>query len=380
MANALEALGLKRGERAIIYMGMVPEAAIAMLACARLGAVHSVVFGGFSADSLRDRINDCGAELIITQDEGRRGGKPLPLKKVVDDAVAQTSSVKKVLVYRHTGGAIAWNAGARRLVARGPRDRRAPTRAPTPMGAEDPLFILYTSGSTGKPKGLLHTRGGYLTYVAYTHRTVFDLREDDVYACVADVGWITGHSYIVYGPLANGATTLMFESIPTHPDAGRYWDMVERHRITVFYGAPTALRALAAQGDDVREAPRPLVAARAGQRGRAHQPGRLALVPRRGRRGPLQRRGHLVADRDRRHRHLAHRPGHAHQAGQCDASPCRASPRNSWTARDAASTVPAEGRLCLTVPWPGIARTVWGDHERYVGTYFSHLPRAVLHR
>jgi acetyl-CoA synthetase len=372
MANALEALGLKMGERAIIYMGMVPEAAIAMLACARLGAVHSVVFGGFSADSLRDRINDCGAELVITQDEGLRGGRPLPLKKVVDDAVAQTSSVKQVLVYRRTGGTIAWNA-ERDVWWHEALEAASPVRAPTPVGAEEPLFILYTSGSTGKPKGLLHTRGGYLTYVAYTHRTVFDVREDDVYACVADVGWITGHSYIVYGPLANGATTVMFESIPTHPDAGRYWDMVERHKITIFYGAPTALRALAAQGDDFVK---------------RHDRSSLRVL------GSV---GEPINPDAWRWYHDVVGEGRCAvvdtwwqtETGGIAISPIApATPTKPGSATLPMPGIspllvdgegrglhgPSEGRLCLTVPWPGIARTVWGDHERYVGTYFATFP------
>ncbi|MGI9255786.1 MAG: AMP-binding protein, partial [Salinispira sp.] len=246
-ANALIDLGIRRGERVIIYMGMVPETAIAMLACARVGAVHSVVFGGFSAESLRDRIRDCSAEIIITQDEGMRGGKKIPLKSTVDKACEGSGSIKKVLVYRRTGADIPWNSG---------RDvwwhdsMKNDNHEAEIVDAEHPLFILYTSGSTGRPKGLVHTCGGYITYTSYTHAAVFDLRPDDVYACVADVGWITGHSYIVYGPLANGATTFMFESTPIYPDAGRYWDMVERHGITIFYTAPTAIRALVAQGDE----------------------------------------------------------------------------------------------------------------------------------
>ncbi len=372
MANALSDLGLKRGERAIIYMGMVPEAAIAMLACARLGAVHSVVFGGFSAESLRDRINDSGAELVITQDEGRRGGKTFPLKKIVDAALPQTSTVQKVLVLKHTGGDVAWEAG-RDVWWHDVRETASPERAPNPIGAEEPLFLLYTSGSTGKPKGLVHTRGGYLTFVAYTHRTVFDLREDDVFACVADVGWITGHSYIVYGPLANGATTFMFESVPTYPDAGRYWDMVERHKITVFYGAPTALRALAAQGDAfVRKYDRSSLRV-LGSVGEPINPaawqwyydvvgeGRCNIVD----------------------------TWWQTETGGISISPIApATPTRPGSATyplpgihpvlvDESSRAlygPAEGRLCITRPWPGIARTVWGDHERYVGTYFSTFP------
>nr|MCU0674219.1 AMP-binding protein [Myxococcota bacterium] len=248
LANALSALGLKKGERAILYMGMVPEAAIAMLACARLGAIHSVVFGGFSADALRDRIRDCGAEIVITQDVGLRGSKHVPLKATVDEALHGTPSVKHVLVYKRTDVDVAWTEG-RDVWWHDAVPKQSAQHDAVIVEAEHPLFILYTSGSTGRPKGVVHTCGGYLTYASYTHATVFDLREDDVYACVADVGWVTGHSYIVYGPLANGATTTMFESVPTYPDAGRYWELVARHRVTIFYTAPTALRALAAMGD-----------------------------------------------------------------------------------------------------------------------------------
>ncbi|HMV66129.1 MAG TPA: AMP-binding protein, partial [Myxococcota bacterium] len=248
MANALAALGVRKGERVIIYMGMVPEAAIAMLAVARLGAVHSVVFGGFSAESLRDRVLDCGAELVITQDEGRRGGRTVPLKATVDRALAGLSHVRRVVTLRHTGADVPWDP-ARDVAWREVEDAASPEHEAVPCAAEDPLFILYTSGSTGKPKGLVHTCGGYLLWVTFTCREVFDLRPGDLHACVADVGWITGHSYIVYGPLSNGVATLMFESTPLYPDAGRYWDLVQRHRPTTFYGAPTALRALAAAGD-----------------------------------------------------------------------------------------------------------------------------------
>src|SRR5690606_14854516 len=274
-ANALAELGLDKGERAVIYMGMVPEAAIAMLACARLGAPHSVVFGGFSAEALRDRVRDCGASLVITQDVGKRGGKDIPLKQTCDAALEGEHAVTKVLVFRRDPGSQAspppppaasrpsaepcHPGDAATEVSMNPRrdiwwnevvDRQSPVREATVCAAEHPLFILYTSGSTGRPKGLVHTCGGYLTWTAYTHAITFDLREDDVYACVADVGWITGHSYIVYGPLCNGATSLMFESIPTYPGVDRYWDLIARHKVTIFYTAPTALRTLAAHGEE----------------------------------------------------------------------------------------------------------------------------------
>ncbi len=371
-ANALTELGLKKGERAIIYMGMVPEAAIAMLACARIGAVHSVVFGGFSADSLRDRVRDCKAELVITQDEGLRGGRPIPLKATTDEALVGESGVKKVVVFKRTGADIGWQYGRdvwwHNVVTAASDKHEAVT-----VAAEDPLFILYTSGSTGKPKGLMHTCGGYLTYAAYTHRTVFDLREEDVYACVADIGWITGHTYIVYGPLANGATTMMFESTPMYPDASRYWDMVERHKITIFYTAPTAIRALAARGDEAvskhdRSSLRVL-----GTVGEPINPeawewywnvvgeGRCAIVDTWWQTetggiaiSPIAPATEVV-------------PGVA-TLPMPGIVPTLVDPS------DQTLHGPCEGELCIDVPWPGQARTVWGDHERFVSTYFSAHP------
>ncbi len=249
MANVLRRYGVRKGDRVAIYLPMIPEAAMAMLACARIGAVHTVVFAGFSADALRDRILDADAVAVITADQGLRGGKVIPLKRTVDEAVMATPTVRNVFVTKRTGVKVPFFP---------PRDvdldeamaQQRPYCPVEPMDAEDLLFLLYTSGSTGKPKGIAHSTAGYLLYTALTHRYVFDYREGDIYACVADVGWITGHSYIVYGPLVNGATTFMFESTPVYPDPGRYWDMVERHRITQFYTAPTALRAVAREGND----------------------------------------------------------------------------------------------------------------------------------
>ncbi|MCB9662711.1 MAG: acetate--CoA ligase [Alphaproteobacteria bacterium] len=371
-ANALAALGLRKGDRAILYMGMVPEAAIAMLACARLGAIHSVVFGGFSAEALRDRVLDCGAELVITQDEGRRGGRSIPLKATTDEALAGLTEVRHVLVLRHTGAEVGWQAGRdvwwHEAVA-----PAAPTHEGVICEAEDPLFILYTSGSTGRPKGLVHTRGGYLAWTSFTHELVFDLREDDVYACVADVGWITGHSYIVYGPLCNGATTLMFESTPLHPDPGRYWDLVERHGVTVFYTAPTAIRTLAAAGDHHVTA-HDLSSLRVlGTVGEPINPeawrwyhevvgqGRCAVVDTW---WQTETGGMMIAP-------LASatptKPGSA-------TLPLPTVQATIVDAQDRVLRGPGQGRLCLTEPWPGVARTVWGDHARYVATYFSQHP------
>src|SRR5437667_1035932 len=249
MANILRNRNVEKGDRVTIYMPMIPEAAYAMLACARIGAIHSVVFGGFSPDSLAGRIEDCRSNVIITADEGLRGGRKVPLKANVDTALKQCPKVKTVIVVKRTGGVIDWVAG---------RDHwyhevsaaASPDCPPEEMSAEDPLFILYTSGSTGKPKGVLHTTGGYLVYTAMTHEHVFDYRDGEIYWCTADVGWVTGHSYIVYGPLANGATTLMFEGVPNYPDPSRFWQVVDKHNVSIFYTAPTAIRALMREGED----------------------------------------------------------------------------------------------------------------------------------
>ncbi len=368
-ANALAALGLKKGERVILYMGMVPEAAIAMLACARLGAIHSVVFGGFSAEALRDRVRDCEAEMVITQDEGLRGGKTIPLKQVCDEALEGEHGVRHVLVYQRTGNPVGWQDG-RDVWWHDAVGAASDERPATPVEAEHPLFILYTSGSTGRPKGVVHTSGGYLTYAAYTHRVVFDLRDDDVYACMADVGWITGHSYIVYGPLANGATTFLFESIPTYPDAGRYWDMVARHRITVFYTAPTAIRALAAYGDG------PV---------KAHDRSSLRVLGTVGE--PINPEAwawyYSVVGEDRCN--IVDTWWQTETGGIAISPIAPATPTKPGAASlampgivtqlvDADGRVlrgPAQGLLCIVYPWPGQARTVWGDHARFFATYFS---------
>ena len=248
-ANVLLSQGVMRGDRVVIYLPMIPEAAYAMLACARIGAIHSVVFAGFSPDSLANRINDCQAKLVITADTAPRGGKRTALKSNADAALLRCSEKVRCLVVKHTGDQISWIDG-RDVDVKALMETAAPDCPPRPMGAEDPLFILYTSGSTGRPKGVVHTTGGYLLYAAMTHKLVFDYHDGDIYWCTADVGWVTGHSYIVYGPLANGGTTLMFEGTPNYPDAGRFWDVVQKHKVNQFYTAPTAIRALIGQGEE----------------------------------------------------------------------------------------------------------------------------------
>ncbi len=307
-ANGLLSLGAKKGDRITIYLPMIPEAAIAMLACARIGAVHSVVFGGFSPDSLAGRIQDCDSTLIVTADEGLRGGRSIPLKANTDAALESCPSIRKCVVVKRTGGEIGWVDGRdvwyHDLVADASADC-----PPTQMAAEDPLFILYTSGSTGKPKGVLHTTGGYMVYASMTHRYVFDYHDGETYWCTADVGWVTGHSYILYGPLANGATTLMFEGVPNYPDASRHWQVCDKHKrqhlLHRAHGDPRAdAGGRGAGGEDVAG-----LAAAAGLSGRADQPRGLALVSPGGGRRPLPDRRYLVADRDRRH------PDHAAAGG-----------------------------------------------------------------
>lgn len=371
-ANGLRQLGVQKGERVIIYMGMVPEAAVAMLACARLGAIHSVVFGGFSSEALRDRVRDCGAKIIITQNEGRRGGKPLALKSVVDEAIRDEKQVGHVVVYKRTETATDFVEG-RDVWWHDMVSAADAVCEPVECAAEDPLFILYTSGSTGKPKGLVHSTGGYLTYASYTHEVVFDLREDDVYSCAADVGWITGHSYIVFGPLANGATTLMFESTPLYPDAGRYWDMVERHKLTIFYTAPTAIRALAAQGDDfVKKYDRSSLRV-LGTVGEPINPDAWQWY-------------YDVVGEGRCN--IVDTWWQTETGGIClsPIAPVTETAPGSATLPlpgimpilldgDAKIiTGPGQGKLCLRHSWPGQARTVWEDHDRYVATYFSTYP------
>lgn len=372
-ANTLKSLGIQKGDRVIIYMGMVPEAAVAMLACARVGAIHSVVFGGFSADALRDRVRDCNAELVITQDVGKRAGKDVPLKAVVDQALEGERGVRHVLVYqRDAQVSVGWEDG-RDVWWHESVASASSLCEPTICDAEDPLFILYTSGSTGKPKGVVHTCGGYITYTAYTHQLVFGLQDGDVYGCVADVGWITGHSYIVYGPLANGTTSVMFESTPLYPDAGRYWDMVERHKINIFYTAPTAIRALAAKGDDFVN---------------AYDLSSLRILGTVGE--PINPEAwqwyYDVVGKGRCH--IVDTWWQTETGGMCIAPIAYDAPHKPGAAtRPLPGIHPvlvdkeglpvwgeAQGYLCLDHPWPGQARTVWQDHARFVATYFATYP------
>jgi acetyl-CoA synthetase len=372
MANILKARGVGRGDRVVIYMPMVPAAAYAMLACARIGAVHSVVFGGFSPDALASRIADCGATAIITADEGRRGGKTVSLKANVDKALEKPNDVRLVLMARVTGNPVHFEAG-RDLWWHEWREEMAPDCPPEPMGAEDPLFILYTSGSTGKPKGVLHTTGGYLTYAAHTHKLVFDYRPGEVYWCTADVGWITGHSYIVYGPLANGATTLMFEGVPNWPDPGRCWEIVDEHNVSIFYTAPTAIRALMREGDDwVRKHDRSSLRI-LGTVGEPINPeawrwyhevvgdGRCPVVDTW---WQTETGGILISalpgdEMDKPGAATQPLPGIGAALVDADGKPIEG---------------PGEGNLVLTRSWPGQMRTVYGDHERFVATYFAAYP------
>jgi acetyl-CoA synthetase len=373
-ANALKHLGVRKGDRVAIYLPMIPEAAVAMLACARIGAVHSVVFGGFSPDSLAGRIADSAARVVITADEGVRGGKRVPLKANVDEALERpgTNSVETVIVVRRTGAAVPM---------RSPRDRwyhvlmeGQPSECPTePVDAEHPLFILYTSGSTGKPKGVLHTSGGYLVYVGYTHELVFDLREDDVYWCTADVGWITGHSYVVYGPLSNGATVLMFDGVPNYPDVSRFWQVIDKHQVSVFYTAPTAIRALMREGEaPVKKTSRASLRV-LGTVGEPINPeawewyyrvvgdGRCPIVDTW---WQTETGGILIAPLPGA---IDAKPGSA-TLPLFGIVPAVVDPNGGIL------DGPAEGNLVITDSWPGQMRTIYGDHPRFIETYFSTYP------
>jgi acetyl-CoA synthetase len=374
IANVLLAHGVKRGDRVCLYMTMMPELAFTMLACARIGAVHSVVFGGFSAESLRDRIVDARCRMVVTANEGLRGGKRIPLKKIVDRAVEGMSFVETVLVVRRTETDVPMQEGRDAWLDEECSKQRS-TCTNQWMGAEDPLFILYTSGSTGKPKGLLHTTGGYLTYAAFTHRLIFDYQPGDVYFCAADIGWITGHSYIVYGPLANGATTVMFESTPTYPDPGRYWRIVDDLGVNILYTAPTALRALAQAGNDwVKRYERGSLRV-LGTVGEPINPeiwrwyhdvvgeGRCAVVDTW---WQTETGGVLITPL----------PGAiAPKAGSATLPFFGVKPVIVDTATGRVMEGNGvEGALCIASPWPGQARTVYGDHQRFRDTYFKTYP------
>ncbi len=369
LANVLKSRGVKKGDRVCIYMPMIPEAAVAMLACARIGAVHSVVFGGFSPDSLRDRILDSDCRTLITADEGLRGGKHVHLKKHADSALEECPNVSTVVVVRRTGGDIAWTKGRDLWY----HEAMAGASAECPaeeMDAEDPLFILYTSGSTGKPKGVLHTTGGYLVYAAMTHKYVFDYKEGEVYWCTADVGWITGHTYIVYGPLCNGAISLMFEGVPNYPDMSRFWQVVDKHQVAIFYTAPTAIRALMRAGDEpVKRTSRASLRV-LGTVGEPINPeawewyyhvvgeARCPIVDTW---WQTETGGQLITP----------------LPGAMDLKPGSATlpffgVEPAMLDQDGHELEgPGSGYLAMKRPWPGIMRTVYGDHERFAQTYFS---------
>ncbi|MGE3692343.1 MAG: acetate--CoA ligase [Novosphingobium sp.] len=372
MANALKSLGAGRGERVTIYMPMIPEAAVAMLACSRIGAIHSVVFGGFSPEALAGRIQDCDSRLVITADGGMRGGKLVPLKANVDAALASCPSVDAVLTVRHAQCEVTMQPGRDHWW----HDQREATTAhcvPEEMGAEDPLFILYTSGSTGKPKGVLHTSGGYLTWAAMTHHYVFDYRPGDIYWCAADVGWVTGHSYVVYGPLANRATMVMFEGVPNWPDHSRFWQIVDRHKVNIFYGAPTALRALMREGDDWVKRTRRTSLRLLGTVGEPINPEAWEWYWR----VVGDKRCPIVDTWWQTETGAAMITG---MPGAIDMKPGSASlPMFGVVPQvvDAEGKVlegANEGNLCITQSWPGQMRTVWGDHERFFQTYFTTYP------
>ena len=370
-ANGLKELGIKKGDRVTIYLTMIPELAFVMLACARIGAIHSIIFGGFSPDSIAGRINDCQSDYIITADEGIRGGKIIPLKKITDEALEQCPNIKKCIVVKRTGNDVNW-VDNRDVwydeIIKAASDKCEPEE----MGAEDPLFILYTSGSTGKPKGVLHTTGGYMVYASMTHQYVFDYKKNDVYWCSADIGWVTGHSYIIYGPLSNGATTIMFEGVPNYPDTSRWWQIVDKYKVNIFYTAPTALRALMREGESpVKKTSRkslkllgtvgepinpeawlwyykvigdsrcPIVdtwwQTETGGILIAPQPGAIDLKP-----GSATKPFYGI------------KPVIVDEKGNTLKGACR-------------------GRLCIAQSWPGQMRTVYGDHQRFIDTYFSQF-------
>jgi len=371
LANVLKARGVQKGDRITIYLPMIPEAAYAMLACARIGAVHSIVFGGFSPDSLKDRIVDCDSKVVITADEGLRGGRKVALKANADKALESAPGVETVLVVKRTGGNVAWTEG-RDLWYHEETAKVSADSPPAEISAEDPLFILYTSGSTGKPKGVLHTSGGYLVYASMTHQYVFDYKDGEVYWCTADVGWVTGHSYIVYGPLANGATTLMFEGIPNYPSVSRFWDVVDKHNVNIFYTAPTAIRSLMREGQEpVKRTSRKSLRI-LGSVGEPINPeawlwyhnvvgeGRCPIVDTW---WQTETGGILITPLPGA---IATKPGSATKPFFGIKPVVVDNDGKEITDADE-----IEGNLCIADSWPGQMRTVFGDHVRFVQTYFS---------
>lgn len=372
LANVLKAKGVKKGDRVSIYLPMIPEAAVAMLACTRVGAVHSIVFGGFSPEALKDRIQDSSCSVVITSDEGLRGGRGVPLKGNVDKAITQCPSVNTVIVVKHTGGKVNWVEGRdcwyHEEVANVPAECPAEE-----IDAEDPLFILYTSGSTGKPKGVLHTTGGYLLYTAMTHKYIFDYHDGDIYWCTADVGWVTGHSYIVYGPLANGATTLMFEGVPTYPDAGRFWQVVDKHQVNIFYTAPTAIRALMGQGDELVKKTSRKSLRLLGSVGEPINPeawewyyhtigeGRCPIVDTW---WQTETGGILITPL----------PGATQLKPGSATRPFFGIVPALVTNEGEELEGATEGNLIIKRPWPSQMRTVYGDHQRFIDTYLKSYP------
>jgi acetyl-CoA synthetase len=369
LANGLKEIGVKKGDRVTIYMPMVPEGVYAMLACTRIGAIHSVVFGGFSPDSIVNRILDCKSEFVITADEGLRGQKVIPLKKNIDEALKKCPNVKKCIVLKRTGGNVPFDT-KRDVWYHELTSKMSTTCKPEEMNAEDPLFILYTSGSTGKPKGVLHTTGGYLVYASMTHQYIFDYKDGDIYWCTADIGWVTGHSYIVYGPLSNGATTLVFEGVPSYPDASRFWQVIDKHKVNIFYTAPTALRALMREGDAMVKKTSRKSLKLLGSVGEPINPeawiwyhkvvgdSRCPIVDTW---WQTETGGILISP----------------QPGAIDLKPGSAT-KPFYGIKPAVVdekgnelSGACEGRLCMSDSWPGQMRTVYGDHQRFIDTYFS---------